>query len=86
MTVDLSIIIPIVAVVLLILSTWFLMFFKTWYHEDKAAKKDLHRLLVLHERELRPNDGKSLVDKVDRIERFLEEHLRNRESKKPAEN
>ena len=70
---DLSVIIPVIAVALLIVSTWFLMFFKSWYQDDKAAKKDLHRLLVLHERELQPNDGKSLVDKVDKQGRQIDE-------------
>ena len=71
---------------ILVSGSFMLMFFKSWYQTDKQAKQDIQRLLVLHERELQPNAGKSLVDKVNKMETQMGEILSMLKSEKSVEN
>ena len=73
----------IIAAVILIGGSFALVVFKRWYNDRQTNKKDIHRLLVI--RELQPNDGKSLVDKVNKQGRQIEEIYCMLKDKKPVE-
>ena len=62
----------IIAAIILIVGSFLLVIFKHWYNDRQTTKHYVRRLLTLNEAELKPNGGKSLVDKVDKQGRQIE--------------